>query len=105
MVKLVLEMFSFNPLTPTVKYSFITFDSMYRTLKHDHSLESCGAVLYCGFCFNFSHFVILGKLSVLGLALSGVKGLKSKNPGVMPSFEVTISRLYFIVRRGSEELL
>ena len=34
-----------NPLTPRVKpwvvQSFLTFDSMYRTLKCDHSLESC----------------------------------------------------------------
>ena len=35
----------FNPLTPRVKpwviQSFLTFDSMDRTLKCDHSLESC----------------------------------------------------------------
>ena len=34
-----------NPLTPRVKpwviQSFLTFDSMYRLLKCDHSLESC----------------------------------------------------------------
>ena len=34
-----------NPLTPRVKpwviQSFLTFDSMDRTLKCDHSLESC----------------------------------------------------------------
>ena len=34
-----------NPLTPRVKpwviQSFLTFDFMYRTLKCDHSLESC----------------------------------------------------------------
>ena len=39
-----------NPLTPKVKpwviQSFLTFDSMYRTLKCDHSLESCWAVLF-----------------------------------------------------------
>ena len=42
----------FNHLTPRVKLymiqSFHTFDSMDRTLKCDHSLESCLAVLYCG---------------------------------------------------------
>ena len=42
----------FNLLTyrvkPLVIQSFLTFDSMYRTLKCDHSLESCWAVLYCG---------------------------------------------------------
>ena len=40
-----------NPLTPIVKpwviQSFLTFDSMDKTLKCDHSLESCLAVLYC----------------------------------------------------------
>ena len=34
-----------NPLTPRVKpwviQSFLTFDSMDRTLKCDHSFESC----------------------------------------------------------------
>ena len=41
-----------NPLTPRVKpwviQSFLTIDSMDRTLKCDHSLESCWPVLYCG---------------------------------------------------------
>ena len=41
-----------NPLTPRVKpwviQSFLTFDSMDRTLKCHHSLESCWAVLNCG---------------------------------------------------------
>ena len=53
-----------NPLTPRVKpwaiQSFLTFDSMDRTLKYDHSLESCSAVLYCD-----------------AVCLSGVKGLKN----------------------------
>ena len=57
---------SFTSLTPRVKpwviQSFLTSDSMDRTLKCDHSLESCCAVLYCGaVCF-----------SVLDLALSGL---------------------------------
>ena len=47
-----------DPLTPRVKawviQSFLTFDSMYRTLKCDHSLESCLVVL---FVFQF---IILG---------------------------------------------
>ena len=41
-----------NPLTPRVKpwviQSFLTFDSMDRIIKCDHSLENCLAVLYCG---------------------------------------------------------
>ena len=61
-------------------YSSLTFDSMDRTLKCDHSLESCRAVLYCGafffffFFFHFSQFVILGHLSFFELAMSGEKG-------------------------------
>ena len=42
---------------------------MDRTLKCDHSLQSCCAVLY--------QFVILENLTTLDLALSGVKGLNS----------------------------
>ena len=42
----------FNPSTPRGKpwviQSFLTFDPMDRTVKCDHSLESCGAVLCCG---------------------------------------------------------
>ena len=44
-----------NPLTPRVKpwviQSFVTFDSIYRTLRCDHSLESCCVVLCCGAVF------------------------------------------------------
>ena len=69
-----------NPLTPRVKpwviQSFLTFDSMDRTLKCDHSLKSCSAVLNCLF-FNFIQFVILEILSILDSALSGVKGLSN----------------------------
>ena len=57
------------PLTPRVKpwviQSFLTFESMNRTLKWDHSLESCLAVLY--WCCSF--------FNLLDLALLGVKGL------------------------------
>ena len=64
-----------NPLTPRVKpwviQSFLTFDSMDRTAKCDHSLQSSGAVLYCGaVCF-----------SILDLAQLRAKGL-------FPSFRV-----------------
>ena len=63
-----------KPLTPRVKpwviQSLLTFDPMDRTLKCDHSLESCLAVLYCVlFVFQFSiQFVILENLSILDLA-------------------------------------
>ena len=65
-----------NPLTPRVNpwviQSFLSFDSMDRTLNCDHSLESCRAVLYCGaVCFfNFTQFVILEKLPIFHLILS-----------------------------------
>ena len=54
-----------NPLTPRVKpwviQSFLTFDSMDRTLKCDHSLESCSAVLYCGaVCFSIFPSLLSG---------------------------------------------
>ena len=46
-----IQCLTINPLTHIVKpwviQSFLTTDSMYRTLKCDHSLESCWAVLYC----------------------------------------------------------
>ena len=56
--------------------SFLTFDSMDRTLKLYFS--SCCAVLYCGAVFFkiFTQFVILENISILDLAPSGVKGLK-----------------------------
>ena len=69
-----------NPLTPTVKpwvtkFSSFWFYCMDGTQKCDHSLESYWAVLYL--FFNFTQFVVLENLSVLDLALSKVKGLKS----------------------------
>ena len=73
----------FNPMTPRVKpwliQSFLTFDSMAdRTLKCDHSMETCGAVLYCGaVCFSILEtFVILENLQILDSVHSGVKGLR-----------------------------
>ena len=64
-----------NPLTPRVKpwviQSFLTFDSMDRTFV-GKLLSS--TVLWCCLFFNFTQFVILENLSVLDLALSGVKG-------------------------------
>ena len=48
----------FNPLTlrvnPWVIESLLTFDSMKRPLKCDHSLESHQAVLYCGAVFDIA---------------------------------------------------
>ena len=66
----------FNPLIPRVKpwviQSFVTFDSMDRNLKCDHSLDSCLAVLFCGAVSQVGNF---GKFPILDLALSEVKGL------------------------------
>ena len=63
-----------NPLTPRVKpwviQSFLTFDSMDRTLKCDHSMESllssCSAVFFFQFyqVFNFSKFISFGLCTV-----------------------------------------
>ena len=48
----------YNPWTPRVKLwviqSSLTFDSMCRTLKCYHSLESCWAVLYYGAVNHFT---------------------------------------------------
>ena len=67
-----------NPLTPGVKswviQSFLTFDSMDRTLKCDHSLESCRAALYCGtvvFVFQFYPVCSFGKF--INFALGTVR--------------------------------
>ena len=35
-------------VSPWMRQSFLTFDSVDRILKCDHSLKSCRAVLYCG---------------------------------------------------------
>ena len=74
-----------NPLTPRVKpwviQIFLTFDSMDRALKCDHSLKAVEqyftVVLFVClfFFFNFAQFIILECLSIFDLALSGVKGL------------------------------
>ena len=78
----------FNPLTPRVKpwviQSFLTFDSMDRTLKCDHSLESCLAVLYCG-------------------ALSGVKRFTKLKNSFTTYFCVKV-RLRFLLSRNEQAL-
>ena len=51
-------------MNPWVVQSFLTFDSIDKTLY-------CGAV----YLFNFTQFVNLENLSILDLALSGLKGL------------------------------
>ena len=60
--------------SPRLIQSFLTFDFVDRTLKCDHSLESCWGVLFCDVCIF--QFVILERLSILDLALSEVKGLR-----------------------------
>ena len=74
-----------NPgVKPWVTQNFLTFDSVDRTLKCHHSLESCWAVPYrgqsinqsikwCCLFFNFTQFLILENLSILDMALTGVK--------------------------------
>ena len=64
---------SFHSLTPRVKLWVIQLLFFNRTLKCDHSLESC----WCCLFFDFSQFVIWGNLSILDLELLGVRGLKN----------------------------
>ena len=52
-------------MKPWVIQSFLTFDSMDRTLKCDHSLESCRAVLCCSTIWFSILLVILENLSIL----------------------------------------
>ena len=73
--------FLLKPLTPRrvkpwVIQSFLTFDSMDRTLRCDHFVGKLlsSTLLWCCLLFNFTQFVILEHLSVLDLALLGVKG-------------------------------
>ena len=74
-----------NPLTPRVELwviqSFLTFDSMDRALKYDHSLKNCTLPWCCLFFFFVLFYpvcnLILENLSSLDLTLSGVKGLKA----------------------------
>ena len=70
---------------------------MDRTLKCDYSLKSCRAVLdYDAVCSSiFAQFVILENLSVLDLALLGVKGLT--DPDVFYSLTNVSHEIYEVV--------
>ena len=68
---------------PWVIQSFLTFDSMDRTLTVIGPFTGpftgkllSRDLLWCCLVFNFTQFVILENLSVLDLALSGMKELK-----------------------------
>ena len=72
-----------NPLAPRVKpwviQSFLIFDSMDRTLSVTirwTAVKQCFTVVLF---FVFTQFVILENVSILDLALSGVKGLSLFN--------------------------
>ena len=54
-----------NPLTPRVKPCFLTFDSMDRTLKRDHSLLRT-TLLWCYLVFDSTQFVIIENSSFWG---------------------------------------
>ena len=54
-------------VTPCVIQSSLPFNSMDRTLKCDHSLGSCRAVLYCGAVFRFYPVCNFGKRISFGL--------------------------------------
>ena len=62
--------------------SFLTFDSTDRTLKCDHSLERCWAVLHL--LFIFSQFAIVEHLSILNLAFSRVVRVNLPPTGQTP---------------------
>ena len=58
----------------------LTFDFMDKTLTCNHSLESCGAVLYCGVVCSFKFYPVcnFGKFINFGLgSVSEVKVLSS----------------------------
>ena len=64
-----------NPLTPRVEpwviKGFLTFDSIDRSLKCDHSLAVEQYLNLVLLFFNFTQFVIFQNLSISDLALSG----------------------------------
>ena len=73
----------FNPLTPRVKpwviQSFLTFYSMDRTLKCDHSLKRCFSALTLELSVLYCLFFNVAQLVILDLALSGMKGLRNQD--------------------------
>ena len=79
---------------------------MDRTLKCGHSSESCRAVLYIGtVCvFSFIQFASLEDLTVLNLALSGMKGLtlgsvydQAQNNYCPPRFEIQSTQVTRVI--------
>ena len=77
-----------NPLTPRVKpvvmQSFLTFDSMNRTLKRDHLLES-STLLWCFRVFQFHPVCNFGKFIKFGLD-TGKKGFKKHSNKVCSKY-------------------
>ena len=83
-----------------MKHILLTLDSMGRTQKCDHSLESCRAVLYRGavLFFNRTQIVILENLTILDLVLSGVKGLNPLNLKLDLLFQLLTLYVQLLVR-------
>ena len=81
---------TFNPLTPRVKSwvmkHFLTFDSMDRFLKCDHSLESClsSTLLWGSLFFSFSQVVIFDSHSREYLKVFLVIHLLCVQPQTLP---------------------
>ena len=97
-----------NPLTSRVKpwmtQSFVTFESMDRTLKCDHSLESCWAVLYCA-C-NFRKFINfwLGTLRSERAKVRKKKGKQREEERKQTALKTTGDRYGGIARQIGEAL-
>ena len=67
-----------SPTRTTRVKPWLIQSSMDRTKKCDHSLEIkmlSRTLMWCCWFVNFTQFVMLENLSILDLALSGVKGL------------------------------
>ena len=93
-----------NPLTPRVKpwviQSFLSFDSMNRTLKCDHSLESCWAVLYCLF-FQFYPVCNFEKIINFGLVGTVRSEWLVKHHGSVPDWDPCSSSDYGSLQLGT----
>ena len=86
-----------NPLTsrvkPWVKQNFLTFDSVDRTLKCDHSLESCWAVLYCGAVFGFQFCPVCNFWKFVNFGFGSVRSEQVKVTNISLSVTATAFKI------------
>ena len=72
--------------------SFLSFDSMDRILKGDHSLESCWAVLIVVlFVFQFYPVCNFGKVVNFGLDTVGIESVNSLSGILLQPFKITLT--------------